>query len=194
MKIEITEYSFFDDKIGIKLIKLIIDKLFFIEDPGKLCRLPYPGHPKGCPNWDKSPNCPPRAPKLGDKYDLSKESFFVVNPFNIGEHKKKMKSAYPEWSDKQCACCLYWQNGVRKKLKEESQNLCRGLNLLHPELKYDFNLIPEAMGVDIFKTAEYHNIAIERNPQNILYKVAFVGVIKIDDHNNSTRAAAESVG
>ena len=32
-----------------------IEKLF-IKDPGKLCRLPYSGHPKGCPTWARGKN------------------------------------------------------------------------------------------------------------------------------------------
>lgn len=166
----------------IKIIKL--EKLFFIDDPGVLCRLPYPGHPRGCPNWNKSPNCPPHALKIEDKYDLNKQSYFVVRPFDIGAHKERMKSIHPEWSDKQCACCLYWQKGIKKELKEKAlcfthELLCADMSLENPTGEdYQFELIPEAMGLNVFETAPYHGILIERNPQKILYKIAFVGVLK----------------
>lgn len=168
---------------NINIIKL--EKLFFIDDPGALCRLPYPGHPRGCPNWNKSPNCPPHAPKLQDKYDLDRQSYFVVRPFNIGVHKERMKSLHPEWSDAQCACCLYWQKGIKKELQTfvklfVKKLICDDLSEGFP-LEYDnysYELIPEAMGLNIFETAPYHGIPIERNPQKILYKIAFVGVLK----------------
>lgn len=161
---------------NINIIKL--EKLFFIDDPGALCRLPYPGHPRGCPNWNKSPNCPPRAQKLQDKYDLNKQSYFIVRPFNIGAHKERMKSLHPDWSDAQCACCLYWQKEVKKELKSATQiHICK----LYQQTwgnKYDFDLIPGAMSLNIFETAPYHGIPIERNQQKILYKIAFAEVLK----------------
>lgn len=160
----------------IQIIKL--EKLFFISDPGALCRLPYPGHPRGCPNWNKSPNCPPRTQKLQDKYDLNKQLYFVVCPFNIGEHKQRMKSLHPEWSEKQCACCLYWQKGIKKKLKSHTEFYINELYEKNWGNNYGFEMIPEAMGLDVFTTAQDHGISIKRNPQEILYKIAFVGVLK----------------
>jgi hypothetical protein len=166
-----------------KIIKL--KKLFFIPDPGKLCRLPYPGHKKGCPNLGKSLLCPPNAPKLIDKYDLSKPCYFIVQPFNISAQKEKMKKLHHDWSDRQCACCLYWQNGVRKELKERSEIECMVIGgrlyangIIPFSGLVNFELIPEAMGLNVFSTTRYHGIYMVRNPQEILYKIAFVGVLK----------------
>jgi len=47
---------------------------------GEWCRIPYPGHPKGCPNCDSvRVTCPPNAPKVSDVYDLSKPVYFVCS-------------------------------------------------------------------------------------------------------------------
>lgn len=166
------------DYISIKL-----EKLFFIENSGALCRLPYPGHKKGCPNFGKSPNCPPQAPKLRDKYNLEKDYYFIIQPFNLAAHKAKMKTLHPEWSDKQCACVLYWQNGVKKELRIASLNLIDKLAMsdlfdYKSTNNFDYDLIPEAMGLDVFKTALAHGIPIERNPQHIIYKISFIGALK----------------
>ena len=81
----------------------------------KLCRLPYPQHKNGCPNYGKN-NCPPRASKITE----------IINPpfklvavrFDLEEHAKKMKEKHHNWSDKQAGCVLYWQKGVNKKIKQ----------------------------------------------------------------------------
>jgi hypothetical protein len=46
-------------------------KVIMLDDgeAGKLCRLPYPNHPKGCPNYGKRALCPPKAPALGRRSD-----------------------------------------------------------------------------------------------------------------------------
>lgn len=156
----------------IKIIEL--KKLFFIKNPIRFCKLSYPGHLKGCPNVGKSPDCPPYADRIEHKYDLQKPCYFIVYPFDIGAQKAKMKSSNPDWSDRQCACCLYWQNSVRKKLKTESNNF----RLTVGVKDYDYDLIPEARGLNVFSTARYHGIPIVKNPQAILYKISFVGFLR----------------
>jgi hypothetical protein len=158
--------------MNIKIIKL--KKLYFIKNPERFCRLPYPGHPKGCPNVDKSLNCPPKAQRIEDKYDLSKPCYFIVYSFDIAAQKARMRNLHPKWSDKQCACCLYWQNGVRRELKKFTNDFRQTIGLRD----YDYNLIPEAMGLNVFGTARKHGIPMKRNPYDILYKIAFVGVLK----------------
>jgi predicted metal-binding protein len=160
----------------IKIIEL--KKLFLVDDPGRLCILPYPDHPKGCPNFGRSESCPPHTLKLGDKYDLTKPNYFIVKPFDLAAQKTRMKNLHPEWSEKQCACCLFWQNGVRSKLKSECQRFVNEKENFNFKDYFDYRLIHEAMGLDVFKTAVEHGIPIERNPQNMVYKIAFVGVLK----------------
>src|SRR3989344_5459104 len=81
------------------------------------CRLPYPNHKKGCPNYNKK-DCPPKAAFFKN---IIKSPFkLVAVNFNLEEHAKRMKEKHHDWSDKQARCVLYWQKGVDKKLKQAS--------------------------------------------------------------------------
>jgi len=131
------------------------------------CKIPYPGHSKGCPNYGMSKNCPPIVPRVEECFDLQKPHYFVVSTFDLGSHIKKMKSLHPNWSDSQARCVLYWQNGVRKNLKESVYNNF-GKDVF-------FTLLPEAMGVNVFSTLDKLGIKFERKPQETVTKVALVG-------------------
>lgn len=173
----------------IEEIKIIQPKkLFFIDKPIELCRLPYPGHKNGCPNIIKNTNlgiseykknidCPPFAIGLKDRYDLSKIYFLCYVKFNLKKQKEKMKLLHPEWSDKKCKCLFYWQKSCIKELKKKCNTFVRGS--FPPNDKYfGYELIPEAMGLDVFKTMKNCGIELERNPENYVYKIAFIGVLK----------------
>lgn len=164
-----------------------VKKLFFISNPRKLCSLPYPSHPKGCPNIVNNTNpltihknykCPPFAQRLKDKYDLSYPSYLIYIKFNLKKQKERMKSIHPEWTDKQCKCLLYWQNSVKKILEKEARHFAYGFT--YSKYCRDYELIPEAMGLNVFESMKYHGIILERNPENYVYKIAFVGILKGD--------------
>lgn len=131
------------------------------------CKLPYPNHPKGCPNYGKKDGCPPQAPLF---QDVCKPPYgLVAVGFNLAEWAKRMKQKHPDWSDRQARCCLYWQGKVRKKLRE----VCKGV-----AFAFNHNLIllnPEAMGVQVFETCKKVGLTLERNPQNTVWKVAILG-------------------
>lgn len=137
------------------------------------CLLPYPGHPDGCPNWNKNEECPPKAPIVSDHFDLEKRHWFAIVEFDMQRQMKKMKGLQPKYSDRQARCCLYWQEGERRKLRTEVNNFI-GLN---PDLIY--TLIPEAMGVHVFKTAAKIHIYLKRSAFPILYKIALIGFKKL---------------
>lgn len=165
-----------------------LKQLFFIHDPIKLCKLPYPGHPNGCPNiiknldlgipgYKKNTKCPPFALKLDEKYNLKLDKYLVYVKFNIKKQKEKMKLLHPEWSNRQCKCLLYWQKSVVKELRKESCNFVNH-RYIETQNDYNFELIPEAMGLHVFETAEYHGIKLEKHPENYIYKITFIGVLK----------------
>ena len=85
----------------------------------KLCRHPYPNHPKGCPNFNKKDGCPPSIPLIDKTMDLNREVYAVWNEYPFGEHVEKMRKKHPDWSGRQLACCLYWQGTARKALCNE---------------------------------------------------------------------------
>ena len=142
----------------------------------KLCRKPYPGHPKGCPNFGKRDICPPHAPLFEKYFDINKRFLAVVVHFNIGQHMQRMKEKHPGWSDRQCACCLYWQGGVKKKLRQEiAYNITR--RPLFDGYVLAATDCPEAMGVDITATMRQVGIMLEWPPKKIVRKIAFIGTL-----------------
>jgi len=96
--------------------------------------------------------------------------FIVVQNFDLEAHVKRMKERHPEWTDKQCQNLLYWQKSVVKKLKEKAtaflESQSDDLILLE---------VPEANGVDLFKTCENIGIFLERNPKKIVRKMMIIG-------------------
>ena len=76
------------------------------------CRLRYPGHPQGCPNYGVVSHCPPGAPLLTE----GAFALLVGVRFDLGAWARGMKAKHPGWSDRQCRCLLYWQPGIRKAL------------------------------------------------------------------------------
>lgn len=144
---------------------------------GIWCQLPYPNHPKGCPNYGKRITCPPFSEHF--KNIVDQPFFLVIQNFDLESHAKRMKKHHPEWSDRQCRNLLYWQKKVVKQLKEEAKKFIDSQD-------DDLDLLetPEANGVDVFKTCKNIGIILKRNPKKIVWKVMIIGR-KID--NNSLR-------
>jgi len=139
------------------------------EKTGEWCKIPYPGHAKGCPNYGKADRCPPKAPAVSKYFDLSKPLFLVHSDFDLEDHQSKMKANHPEWSDRQCRCVLYWQRTSRKQLKERIAIALRmhGLNAA--------TMIPEAMGVNVYATARASGLILE--PIRTLKKCRHVALV-----------------
>ena len=87
----------------------------------KLCCRPYYNHKNGCINFNKKKDCPPNCPVITDVLDFSEPIYAIYNVFNFGSHVTKMKKKHPEWTKRQCECCLYWQPKARKQLREKIQ-------------------------------------------------------------------------
>lgn len=135
----------------------------------KWCLLPYPGHPKGCPNYGVKDICPPNVRMVHDAFDLTFPHWFVIYKFDLAAHALEMGRRHPEWSDRQCRCCLYWQGTVRHNLMEEASAFAATVE------RSGITLCPEAMGVNVFRTCHRHRVMIRKNPRDIVYKVALVG-------------------
>ena len=134
-----------------------------------MCRLPYPDHPRGCPNFDNKLGCPPRQPLFDAVIDLSRPVFAIVTEFDLAGQITKMKRAHPEWSERQLACCLYWQPAARKNLKLATWNfLARYPN-------YFVDTCPEARGVNVTETLSQVGIQLEWPPRSIVRQVALAG-------------------
>ena len=130
---------------------------------GTWCMLPYPNHPKGCPNF---PKCP--SEHLDFRAYQYYEWFAVVEEFDLGAHAQRMKDKHPGWTRRQCRNLLYWQGGVRKRLREKAQAQAE-------EIKAHIILqIPEATGVDVYKTMKEHGLELRPDP-DIVYKIMILG-------------------
>lgn len=134
-----------------------------------LCRKPYHGHPRGCPNWGKRPTCPPQAPLLADLLDLGLPVHCIYNAFDLARHVAKMKRKHPDWSDRQLRCCLYWQGTARAALRKKIEAfLGRRPGLIAV-------MCPEACGVDVTATMASLGITLQWPPVLVAYQVALVG-------------------
>lgn len=141
-------------------------------DCRNFCTIPYPNHPKGCPNFNKNKECPPKVGFVEDIFDFDKDLFFVIEEFGLRAHMTLMKEKHPHWSVLQCRNLLYWQGGVRKKLKDKVKGFIK------PDMIY--TLLPEAMGVMVIDTAVKLGIPIEKTPENKVFKIALVGYPVVD--------------
>jgi predicted metal-binding protein len=141
----------------------------------ELCKRPYPGHSKGCPNYGRKKGCPPAAPVLMDEINIEKTIWAIVVDFNLEQHCADMKKKHPGWSRRQCECCLYWQSGVMAELKHQAASFC-SMMLLYGQAK-ELNVLycPEAFGVNITETMKNAGIELEWPPERIVRKIAFVG-------------------
>lgn len=156
------------------------DKLVIDLRTREWCKMPYPDHPNGCPNYNKKDTCPPKAPLINEHFDLNQPHWFAIISYNITEHAAILKEKHPDWSDKQCRCCLYWQNTARKQLREIIKDFLKERNFVSnfSEIdfgKLDYTLIPEAMGVNVFRTCHRIGIHIKKNPIDFVHKVALIG-------------------
>lgn len=133
------------------------------------CKLPYPDHPKGCPNYGQRDTCPPQAPLVQNFVDLNRPLYLIVVEFNLMSHITKMLQIHRGWSDRQARCVLYWQNGVNKEL----ENKCNLFRWSHPSMIT--TRCPEAMGVNVISTALIVGIPINVKPKNKVYKIALGG-------------------
>lgn len=161
----------------------VTDKLVIDPRTREWCKLSYSDHPNGCPNYNKRDTCPPKAPLINEYFDLKQSHWFAIIKYNVTEHAVLLKEKHPDWSDKQCRCCLYWQNTARKQLRDIIKKFIKEKNFVSNFSdtdigKLDYTLIPEAMGVNVFRTCRKIGVHIMKNPINIIYKVALIGSVK----------------
>lgn len=133
------------------------------------CKLPYPDHPKGCPNYGMRPSCPPQALLISNYFDITRPLYLIAVEFDLAGHIKKMQSLHPDWSQRQLRCCLYWQGGVNSELKQK----CRQFEWEHPTMIT--TTCPEAMGVNVIETAYRCGLPIETKPTDRVFKIAIGG-------------------
>ena len=97
------------------MIKSIDSKIIPI-DKGivGLCKIPYHGHSKGCPNHGKKAGCPPGLLSLDSIFDFNEDIHVVYTKFKVGEFAERMKIMHPEWKDQTYLDNPKFSNKVRE--------------------------------------------------------------------------------
>ncbi|KKM06339.1 hypothetical protein LCGC14_1744990 [marine sediment metagenome] len=135
-----------------------IERLSITDKQGDWCRLPYPNHPRGCPNYahPKHPECPPTAKPVDETIDVSRPMFLVHSVFDLEAHIERMAGLHPKRSELQKRCVLYWQETSRKQMRERAAiaQYEKGTNVILT--------CPEGSGVNVYATARSHGLKLER--------------------------------
>jgi hypothetical protein len=115
-------------------------------------------------------HCPPKVGLINQYMDIEKPMHLVIEEFDLAQHIQRMLTLHPHWSDRQARCCLYWQKGVRKKLKQK-------VELVMDILKLDaVSYVPEGMGVQMYNTCLQSGLKLERIRDLKLHRqIAIVG-------------------
>ena len=131
--------------------------------------MPYEGYKDGCPMYGTRPTCPPQTVMFDELIDPP--YFLVIQYYDLVSQMKRMKDIHPNWSDKQCANCRYWQKGFDSLIKNEAEEYIK------TTMKDGLILIkPEAYGVNLFATCAHHGIILERKyPLKIVKKMVMLG-------------------
>lgn len=138
------------------LIKISPDDLYWLpQDTRKLCALPYPDHPKGCPNHGS-------CQYVGDylEHTLSHLTSLHIAwvEFDLEAHAQALKPRHPNWTERQCRNLLYWQSSLRKHLRlKVIENLGCGLEIIHNA---------EGEGINYYRTMRDFGITLDL-PKNL---------------------------
>jgi hypothetical protein len=136
------------DDLFLEEVIVLLDEVYLAET-WPWCALPYPDHPKGCPNQGcGSASCPPYAPYVEEVIDLTRPVWWVGSAYNLEGHRQRMWDRHPDWSFRQANCLLYWQPSVRKRNKA----IIRKFMAQHPGTRA---FSPEGLGVNV-TTSLYH--------------------------------------
>lgn len=164
--------------IKIHYLKIRRESLLFTKKTRLWCQLPYPNHPKGCPNFKKNPLCPPNAKYMDFLLNKYSHFYLIYAEFDLKAQRKRMLKRHPDWSIKQSNCLLYWQNSVKKALKDSIKSIYKknkfnakfilscgsGFNI--DDFTQKFICSMEAAGIDVFATLKNNNISFELKPMN----------------------------
>lgn len=138
-----------------------------------LCYYAYPRHPKGCPNVEKCYNAPDfdTIIDFGEQYECY---YLLWIDFNFKEYKKLRREEHPEWSERQIRSVLYWQNSIKKLLKNKIESIAKrneisyvfgcgsGFSLSFQKIIYSM----ESTGINVFSTLKLNKINFELKPKD----------------------------
>lgn len=157
------------------------------------CQMPYPGHPKGCPNFGRSPTCPPQVgmrPDILVTYDIFILTYAIFDFKNYQQQRwEETQDNREYWNENRIKCNLYWQSSVKKLMKKFIQRkFCSKSNIKYPKFGELFGAGSgfwnrpslEAVGINVFSTLKKNNICYEIKPMTTITMVALI-CFKRDD-------------
>jgi hypothetical protein len=129
------------------------------------CQLPYPKHPKGCPNYGKRVDCPPNQPYFLDVYKPGVKVAFLN--FDFETYLEWRKSQHPNWTDRALRNPWHFQSHLDANLEKEIK-----------KLKEAGGCAPvytaEAMGINMHLTCLRAGVGLEWPPKKTMYRVAIL--------------------
>ena len=125
----------------------------------KWCRMPYPGHPRGCPNAD---GCSLYRDDLRERIGGAKRIHLIWATFDLDQQEELMSRAHPDWTPRQCRNLLYWQKKVRADLKWMANSLWPdGQLIIGAEGGgVDFYLTMRRLGTPLDTMRDLHNVRV----------------------------------
>jgi len=142
--------------------KQVLEKtIIHYPEVKELCKRPYPNHKKGCPNIEKCKG----VPEFSGKYN-----FFYLTwiKFNFKEYKNLRKKEHPNWTEDQVKCLLYWQNSLKKLLKNHLEELSQNNKFYvfgcGNKFKLSFQSTVDSMEascINVFSTLKINKIKID---------------------------------
>jgi hypothetical protein len=138
------------------------------------CTLPYKGHKNGCPNYGKNDTCPPKTPYRDDV--LKKYGVFtlVYAAFDYATYKEIRGRCHPGWTEAQVKNVLYWQNSVKKIIKEYIARRGGYDDLFGAGSGFWGKPSMEAAGIYVFGTLKNNGIPFEVKPVNKVIMVSLL--------------------
>lgn len=150
-----------------------VNQIIFTKKTRLWCKLKYPGHKNGCPNYNKSPFCPPQSPYLEGKLNKFINLKLIIAQFDFESYKQSMGKLHPHWTEKQKGNLLYWQSQIKKRLKIYIKKLSPDLILGNGHGIGSYSM--EATGIYVLKTLWNLGIKIELKPKTIVKLVCLIG-------------------
>lgn len=129
-------------KNGKMIIPITSNEIIFNRNIQDFCRLPYPQHSNGCPNYNKKNEYPPNQKLINEILDFNKNVYLIYTEFNLRNFAGKMGKKHPEWTCRQRNCCLYWQGKARKEHRKE-------LEVMKKNYEIEVITYPERYGCNI---------------------------------------------
>lgn len=134
-----------------------------LEMVRRWCGMPYPNHPKGCPN---AGGCDFFKDNIQSRIRQARRVHLIWVTFDLDQQEEFMAEKHPDWTPRQCRNLLYWQQRVRAELRWMA-------NSLYP----DGQLIvgAEGGGVDFYLTMR--GLGVPLDTMRNLHKVRVIGIV-----------------